>query len=151
MNNQCIICLESDSSKIYTIQEFLNIQPLLKSCECSYCIHENCIIKWITTNPTCPYCKQLLYLEHNINQTINPSGNTINPSGNTINPSSNTINPSGNTINPSDIIFNERTPIIYIQEHDGYYGKDKHICIRNFLTFICVIMIIIIINNIFFI
>lgn len=61
-DKQCIICLED--ANVYTITDFLLQQPLLKACECVYNIHEECIKKWIKDNPTCPYCKNQLYLEH---------------------------------------------------------------------------------------
>jgi hypothetical protein len=59
---ECIICFENEN--VYTIDEISLKQPLLKKCECVFNTHENCIAIWIRNNPSCPYCKQQLYLEH---------------------------------------------------------------------------------------
>ena len=121
-NIQCIICLES--LDVYTIHDFILKQPILKSCECVYNIHESCITEWIRNNPTCPYCKEQLYLEHNLNST------DINGTS------------EGQSISIIHI-ENENTPLIYVTEIKNHY------CIRIVLISICIIIIIFIIGNIF--
>ncbi len=121
-NMQCIICL--DHLDVYTIHDFILKQPILKSCECVYSIHESCIIEWIRNNPTCPYCKEQLYLEHNLYST------DINGTS------------EGQSISIIHI-ENENTPLIYVTEIKTNY------CIRNVLISICIIIIMLIIGNIF--
>ena len=124
-NMQCIICL--DHLDVYTIHDFILKQPILKSCECVYNIHEYCITEWIRNNPTCPYCKEQLYLEHNLNST------NIIP-----------INCTSEGQSISIIhIENENTPLIYVTEIKTNY------CIRIILIWICIIIVILIIGNIF--
>lgn len=120
-NIQCIICLES--LEVYTINDFILKQPILKSCECVYSIHESCITEWIRNNPTCPYCKEQLYLEHNLHST------DINGTS------------EGQSISIIHI-ENENTPLIYVTEIKTNY------CIRNVLISICIIIIILLIGNI---
>ena len=135
MNKQCIICFENsndndndnDNDIIYTIKEFTIIHPLLKSCECLYCIHEKCIITWIKSNPVCPYCKQKLYLEHNLETYIDMDQDQDEKHVNQ--------NQNDNNI----IIFD---PTIDSE-------RKNRICIRHLLLFCCGILMIIIINNIF--
>ena len=57
----CIICLETDDT--IDINELKPITALIKTCACKFYTHEKCIVKWITNNPTCPYCKQTLCFE----------------------------------------------------------------------------------------
>ena len=61
IDNPCIICLETNDTV-----DINNLRPcitLIKTCACKFYTHEKCIVKWITNNPTCPYCKQLLCFE----------------------------------------------------------------------------------------
>jgi hypothetical protein len=129
-NMQCIICL--DHLDVYTIHDFILKQPILKSCECVYSIHESCIIEWIRNNPTCPYCKEQLYLEHNLHSTdIIPINGTSEGQSISI-------------INDNMIIHieNENTPLIYVTEIKHNY------CIRIVLISVCIIMFILLIGNI---
>ena len=126
-NKQCIICLEH--TDVYTIHDFILKQPIIKSCECIYSIHETCITEWIRNNPTCPYCKEQLYLEHNLNSTdINGTseGQSIS------------------IINDNMIIHieNENTPLIYVTEIKTNY------CIRNVLIWICIIILMLFLGNV---
>ena len=57
----CIICLEPDDT--IDINELKPATALIKTCACKFYTHEKCIVKWITNNPTCPYCKQPLWFE----------------------------------------------------------------------------------------
>ena len=125
---QCIICFENVD--VSSIAEVLLKQPMLKSCECVYNIHETCILKWIRSNPTCPYCKEQLYLEHNLNQ------NTIGEESIRI-----------NTLTKDDIVIHlehGNTPVIYVT------NVEKNTCIRKFLMSVCMIMLLIFLSNILF-
>jgi len=125
---QCIICFEHID--VNSIQEILLKQPMLKSCECLYNIHESCVVKWIRYNPTCPYCKEQLYLEHNLNP------NTIGEESISI-----------NTLTKDDIVIHlehGNTPVIYVT------SVEKNICIRKFLMCICLIMLFLFLSNILF-
>jgi hypothetical protein len=125
---QCIICFENVD--VISIQEILLKQPLLKSCECVYNIHESCVVKWIRYNPTCPYCKEQLYLEHNLNpKAIGEESIRIN------------------TLTKDDIVIHlehGNTPVIYVT------NVEKNTCIRKFLMCICLIMLFLFISNILF-
>jgi len=57
----CIICLEPDDT--IDINELKPATALIKTCACKFYTHEKCIVKWVTNNPTCPYCKQSLCFE----------------------------------------------------------------------------------------
>ena len=57
----CIICLETDDT--IDINEIKPATALIKTCACKFYTHEKCIVKWITNNPTCPYCKETLCFE----------------------------------------------------------------------------------------
>ena len=59
----CIICLEPDDTidiNEISINEIKPATALIKTCACKFYTHEKCIVKWITNNPTCPYCKETL-------------------------------------------------------------------------------------------
>ncbi|XP_021757917.1 E3 ubiquitin-protein ligase SDIR1-like [Chenopodium quinoa] len=46
-NNTCSICLDRMSTVVETIR-------LLR---CNHVFHRDCIFKWLSTNPSCPYCR----------------------------------------------------------------------------------------------
>ena len=126
---QCIICFENVD--VNSITEILLKQPMLKSCECVYNIHESCVVKWIRYNPTCPYCKEQLFLEHN----LNPTANSISEESISI-----------NTLTKDDIVIHlehGNTPVVYVT------NLERHICLRKFLICICIIMFLLV-NNILF-
>jgi hypothetical protein len=61
VDNPCIICLEPKDT--ITIDDLIPVITLIKPCTCKFYTHDKCIVLWITKNPTCPYCKQLLCFE----------------------------------------------------------------------------------------
>ena len=61
VDNPCIICLEPNDT--ITIDDLIPIITLIKPCTCKFYTHDKCIVLWITKNPTCPYCKQLICFE----------------------------------------------------------------------------------------
>jgi hypothetical protein len=119
--NQCIICFEDVD--VHPISEILLKQPIFKPCECVYNIHEACIVTWVRNKPTCLYCKEQLYLEHNIvaQQSI-----------------------SINSLTKDDYIEHGDTTIIYTT------NVEKNMCIRQILMCICIIMLILFIGNVLF-
>lgn len=124
---QCIICFEN--ADVISIEKILLKQPMIKSCECVYNIHESCVVKWIRHNPTCPYCKEQLYLEHNLN-TADEESISIN------------------TLTKDDSIIHlesGNSPIIYVTK------VEKHIFLRKCLVCIFIIMLLILFSNILFI
>ena len=52
---ECIICLE----KMYDETNILN-DTKLYLLECNHIYHNNCIIKWINKNNTCPTCRKMI-------------------------------------------------------------------------------------------
>lgn len=61
IDKPCIICLETDET--IAINDLKPVTTLIKMCACKFYTHEKCIVTWITNNPTCPYCKELLCFE----------------------------------------------------------------------------------------
>jgi hypothetical protein len=123
-NKPCIICLED--TDVFTINDFIIQQPILKSCKCLYNIHANCIIEWIRNNPACPYCKEQLYLLNS--PDIVPINCTHDIEIISI--------PNDNRVE------NENTPLIYVTD-----DKQKY-CIRNALICSCILLIMLFVGNI---
>jgi hypothetical protein len=119
-NKPCIICLED--TDVFTINDFIVQQPILKSCECLYNIHAVCIIEWIRNNPVCPYCKQQLYLEHNLDVFID-------------------IMSTNDNITNDNIIEYQNTQLLYVE---------KTYCVRNVLICFFVIMVTLFLGNILY-
>jgi len=76
-NNLCIICLSSTD-----IKEISKIVTVNKTCKCMFYTHDECINKWVNTNPICPYCKEVI---NNTCTSATDSGTVIDiPSGTSI-------------------------------------------------------------------
>jgi hypothetical protein len=53
-HDSCIICMRKKTKNIK------DIQNLIKTCDCFFYVHEDCIIACINNNPRCPYCTKFL-------------------------------------------------------------------------------------------
>jgi len=129
IEKQCIICLEdielckSNENPIYDIDKYN--ETLAKTCQCVYTIHEECILNWIKTNPTCPYCTKYLYFKHNIKSC---------------------------SLSTDELQSSDQQIIINIPSESNieYYSRDNKSCLRTILVIIILILFIAVINNIFF-
>ena len=72
MNEQCMICLETTNTTI------ASLTTLVKSCECSYWIHERCINTWLIKEPVCPICNSVMfYVDTSNNVLIDTIDDTV--------------------------------------------------------------------------
>uniref|UniRef100_A0A6C0HFT6 RING-type domain-containing protein n=1 Tax=viral metagenome TaxID=1070528 RepID=A0A6C0HFT6_9ZZZZ len=71
----CMVCLENTDSNMNTIA---TLTTIVKSCECSYWIHESCINAWLIKEPVCPICKTVMFYADNSNTSNNVITDTSN-------------------------------------------------------------------------
>lgn len=53
---ECIICLDQNTQK-NRLYQFSNIPSILKTCNCDYSVHLECLNNWLSKNPHCLFCK----------------------------------------------------------------------------------------------
>lgn len=78
---ECIICLsddviENDEELAHQIINISNVSGILKTCDCDYNCHANCILKWIKTNPHCLLCNNNILYDGMPNQVLNSENNS---------------------------------------------------------------------------
>ena len=59
--NECIICFNEtyDTGDRVTINmEIDEMVSIVKRCNCRFKVHETCFLKWVSTKPVCPYCRE---------------------------------------------------------------------------------------------